>query len=61
VSKETPLKVHKQKPIAQPTVSARVEPGLFQALEKIASEERRTLGQIVRFAIEEYLQRRRAA
>lgn len=53
--------MHKQKPIAQPTVSARVEPGLFQALEKIASEERRTLGQIVRFAIEEYLQRRRAA
>lgn len=38
-------------------VSARVDRNTFQALESFANAERRTLSQLVRFALEEYVQR----
>lgn len=38
-------------------VSTRVERETYQVLKQVAQSERRTVGQVARFAIEEYVER----
>jgi len=40
-------------------ISVRLSPELMEAVEKLAAADRRNNGQIARFAIEEYIERRK--
>jgi len=44
---------------AKTTVAARIDQSLRERLEKLAIKERRTLTQIIQFALEEYAQRQK--